>query len=139
MNVELNLKEEENRLFLSVLEPLIKLRKETDGEIKDKLGDLYQKFLDIINGKRYKKVDIEPIVNIMVPALDEISSMVKTSKTEEIVKLIDETIKKLDSKDKPEISKKEKTAVLVTGDISFPVTIHVIIYFFFFYVVRIFF
>jgi hypothetical protein len=110
--------EEENRLFLSVLEPLIKLRKETDGEVKDKLGDLYQKFLDIINGKRYKKVDIEPIVNIMVPSLDEITSMVKTSKTEEIVKLIDETIKKLNSKDKPKISKKEKTAVLVTGDIN---------------------
>ena len=110
--------EEENKLFLSVLEPLMKLRKETDNEVKDKLDELYQKFLNIINGKRYKKVDIEPIVNIMTPALDEISSIVNTSKTEEVVKLIDETIKKLDSKDKPKISKKEKTAVIVTGDIN---------------------
>ena len=109
---------EENKLFLSVLEPIIKLRKETDGEVKDKLDELYEKFLNVINGKRYKKVDIEPIVDIMTPVLGDISSKVKTSTTEEIVKLIDETIKKLDTKDKPKISKKEKTAVLVTGDIN---------------------
>ena len=35
-----------------------------------------------------------------------------------LIETIDETIKKLDSKDKPKISKKEKTAVIVTGDIN---------------------
>jgi hypothetical protein len=108
---------EETDLFISIVEPIKTLREKTTGNIKNKFGELYQSILEIINGKRYKKEDIQPIADIVTPVLNEILSK-DIEDEESVIKTIDDLIIKLKGKDKPKISKEEKTAVLVTGDVN---------------------
>jgi hypothetical protein len=106
--------EKETKLFLSIVEPIQSLRKTDNSKLKNKLGELYTKFLEIINGKRYKYEDIKPISDIMIPVLNELQN--KKDDIDGSIKLIDELISDLGNYDKPKISKKEKTAIIVTGD-----------------------
>lgn len=108
---------EETQLFESVVEPFFSILENTsDTKLKGKLDELWSKFLTTINSKRYKVEDIKPIVDLVLPILIDLKGI--KDNVGESIKIIDLLIKKLSKYDKPKISKKEKTAVLVTSDTS---------------------